>query len=118
MRTRKLPLMEKRILFERTRALWPEAVCHVDETGTCYALSNIYRRLNEQLGSHADGWMQLATWAFHQAVSELALIKPPAPQAALRRHEVSFESFDWWMRMNLSDNSWVDARAKYVAVLG
>jgi len=110
--------MEKRMLFERTRSLWPDAVCHVNETGTCYTLNNIYRQLDEQLRSQADDWMQLAAWAFHQAVSELALIKPPAPRATLRRHEVSFESFAWWMRMNLADDSWAEARAKYVAVLG
>lgn len=98
--------------------MWPDAVCHVSESGTCDALNNVYRRLEEQLNGQADQWMQLAAWAFHQAVSELARAKSPAPRAALGRHEVSFEAFDWWMRMNLSDESWAEVRAQYVAALG
>lgn len=118
MRTDKLPHMDKRILFERTRSLWPDAVCHFSETGTGEALANIYRHVEEQLGRHSGQWMQLAAWAFHQAVSELARLKSPAPRAALCRHEVSFEAFDWWLRMNLADESWAAVRTEYLSARG
>lgn len=108
-------LMDKRSLFERTRSLWPDAVCHVSEAGSCNALDNIYRRLGKQLGGHANDCAQLAAWAFHQAISELARTKSAAPRAALRRDEISFEAFDWWMRENLSDSSWAEVRMEYLS---
>lgn len=95
--------------------MWPDAVCHLSEAGSCNALDNIYRRLEEQLGSHADDCAKLAARAFHQAISELARTKAVAPRAALRRYEISFEAFDWWMRENLSDGSWAGVRTEYLS---
>jgi hypothetical protein len=118
MRNSKLPHMEKRILFERTRSLWPDAVCHLNPSGTREALCNVYRRIEEQRGGQSDNLMELAAWAFHQAISELAMIKPPAPRAALRRHEISFEAFDWWLSANLTDLSWTEFRSAYLAARG
>jgi hypothetical protein len=106
--------MDKRILFERTRSLWPDAVCHLSEVGSCNALDNIYRRIERQLGGQAGDCAQLAAWAFHQAISELARTKTAAPRAALGRDEITFEAFDWWMRENLSDASWAEVRTEYL----
>ena len=80
------------------------------------ALNNIYWPLEERLND-ADDWTQLAAWAFHQALWELAGSRGGVGEATLRPADVSFEAFDRWMKKNLSDETWANVRKDYDASL-
>lgn len=58
-----------------------------------------------------DEWIQLANWAFHQAL--WALAKGTVTERIIRREDVTFDMFDYWMRSNLSDESWEEERREY-----
>lgn len=110
-------MVDKRELFERARSLWPDAVTIGSEAASLDALNNVYWPLEERLSRDSDDWTQLAAWAFHQALAELAGSRPSAGLAALRPNDIAFEAFDRWMRSNLSDESWAKVRAEYDANL-
>ena len=108
--------MDKRELFDRTQSLWPDAIVVTKSAASDGALNAIYWRIEDRLG--ADDWAQLAAWAFHQALCELAETRIAAGKTSLSSKDVSFESFDRWIRMNLRDESWAKVRREYDANLG
>ncbi len=101
--------IDKIALFETTKALWPATV-RVSEHPE--ATHDIYRS-HEEAVSQADNWLQLALWAFHQALVDHEK-RALAKGLPLHPHEVAFKEFDRWMRMNLNgDDCWLDERAEY-----
>lgn len=61
--------------------------------------------------TQSDEWTQLANWSFHQALSELA--EHAAAEKVIRREDVTFDMFDYWIRSNLTDECWDEERREY-----
>jgi hypothetical protein len=108
--------MDKQALLDRVKSLWPDAIT-LRLGGGQDALNNIYWPLEEKLEASPDEWLQLAAWAFHQALGELAKYNVDHGQAALRPADVSLEAFDRWMRNNLDDETWSEVRKDYDGTL-
>jgi hypothetical protein len=101
--------IDKRALFETTKALWPETVRVSDDAN---ATNAIYWK-NESAFPKDDDWRQLALWSFHQSLStheDRALAKG-LPN--VYPHEITFAEFDIWMRSNLEHDCWLDERLEY-----
>lgn len=93
-------------LFENAKALWPTKI---DMSGDPDALNKIYWA-NEAAHRPDDHWQQLAMWAFHQALNEVAEVNGAA---AILADTVAVSAFDRWMRSNLAHESWADELAEY-----
>lgn len=104
--------MEKQVLFDRVKSLWPDAIM-LGPDGGQDALNNIYWPIEEKLEGDGDEWLKLSAWAFHQALWVRAKTKVDAGRPALRPADVTLEEFDYWMRENLSDETWADVRHEY-----
>ena len=105
-------------LFNRVRALWPHSIILKsdgpwNEGDPIWTVVGIYEEIEGRLSGDGDDWIQLAAWAFHQALFDQAKQKLVAGQYALRPDEISFEAFDRRMRKNLSDDSWAHIRKEY-----
>src|SRR5690349_5274221 len=108
--------MDKQALYDRAKSLWPDAITLRPDGGQ-EALNNIYWPLEEKLEESGDEWIQLAAWAFCQALGELADIKASSGHTSVRPRDVSLETFDRWMRKNLADETWSGVRKEYDARL-
>ena len=102
--------INKRGLFETTKALWPEAIkLSVNPNAT----NEIYQK-NEQAFPQDDNWQQLALWSFHQALGahEKRALAKGLP--SVHPQEITFAEFDTRMRSNLNgDDCWLEQRAEY-----
>ena len=105
-------MMDKQALLDRVKSLWPDAITLRPDGGQD-ALNNIYWPIEEGLEAEANEWLQLAAWAFHQALGELARCRVDSGCAAVRPADVSLEAFDRWMRKNLADETWSEVRKDY-----
>jgi hypothetical protein len=105
--------LDKHELFQRTASLWPDAIVLSGASGDLETLNAIYWPLEKHLASSSDDWAQLAAWAFHQALAQLAATKLASGKTSLRPEEIPFETFDRWIRMNLLDESWSGVRKEY-----
>jgi hypothetical protein len=107
--------------LESTRDRWPpsfritpsDGVPGFEAESELVAVYDLIDGAGEPTGERTqdDEWTQLANWAFHQAL--WALAKDTATDGVIRREDVTFDDFDHWMRVNLSDKSWVDERREY-----
>ncbi|WP_028969675.1 hypothetical protein [Sphingomonas sp. URHD0057] len=104
--------MDKQALLGRVKALWPDAITLRPDGGQD-ALNNVYWPIEKKLEGKGNEWIALSAWAFHQALWDLAKAKVGLGRAALRPAEVTLESFDQWMRKNLSDETWAQLRHEY-----
>jgi DNA-binding GntR family transcriptional regulator len=115
--------IDKTKLFESTRGRWPLSFRITPTRGTPPFLDEpdtvaVYRSIEEACEptgeyTQSDEWTQLANWAFHQALGEVA--KNVASEKIVRRDEVTFDLFDKWMRSNLSEECWHEERREYEA---
>ena len=113
--------IDKWRLFERTRARWPEAFLITPAAGDrCFEsepqLTRTYRDIESACDpggewTQDDEWVQLANWAFHQALWKLAEGAERATR--IHRKDVTFGMFDECMRSNLSHPSWAEERSEY-----
>lgn len=108
--------MKPRELFERVRSLWPDAVvlkAHSNGVGDTplWSLVHTYEAIERDIEN--DNWLDLAAWAFHQALTELATAKLSAGEQIVMPASVTLASFDWEMRANLDDGSWAIERQTY-----
>lgn len=104
--------MDKHTLLDRAKSLWPDAITLRPDGGQD-ALNNIYWPIEQKLEDDGDEWITLSAWAFHQALWDLAKTKVGVGHPAFRPGDVTLEAFDYWMRKNLSDEAWAEARQKY-----
>ena len=104
--------MDKQALLDRVKSLWPDAITLRPDGGQA-ALNNIYWPIEQKLEDDGDQWITLSAWAFHQALWDLAKTKVGVGRSALRPADVTLASFDYWMRKNLSDETWADVRHEY-----
>jgi hypothetical protein len=112
---------DKMKLFESTKNRWPSSFRVTPSDGVpsfeaepeLVAVYNLIEEACEpaEERTHADEWTQLANWAFHQALWVLA--RHTATESVIHREDVTFEQFDHWIRLNLSDESWVEERREY-----
>ena len=105
--------MNKAELFKRTQALWPKSVDLTQSSSGIIEGVTLAQLLNELYYSiegtidENDHWMQIAIWAYYQAIpkktlDELLIVSP---------WDVSFEDFDKMMFQNLNgDECWVKER--------
>ena len=108
--------MKPRELFERVRSLWPDAVVlkdHSNQDGdnALWSLVHTYEAIERDIED--DDWLALAAWAFHQALTELAMLKLSAGEQVVMPASVTLASFDRDMRANLDDDSWTIERQNY-----
>ncbi len=113
--------IDKMKLFESTRDRWPLSfrVTPADRVPSFKAepeLVAVYRSIEESCNpigerTQSDEWIQVANWAFHQAL--WAVAEDGATERVVRREDVTFAMFDYWMRSNLSDESWDEERQEY-----
>ena len=108
--------MDKQALLDRVKSLWPDAVT-LRADGGQGALNNIYWPIEQRLEADANEWLQLAAWAFHQALEELPQHRVDAGRGAVRPADVSLDAFDRWMKKNLADETWSEVRTDYDANL-
>jgi hypothetical protein len=104
--------IDKTKLFESTKERWPTFPI-TPSNGVA-----IYLSIEEACDprgewTQTDEWVQLANWAFHQALGALA--ESGTSERTVHREEVTFDLFDEWMRFNLSDDCWEDERHEYEA---
>ena len=104
--------MDKQALLDRVKSLWPDAITLRPDGGQA-ALNNIYWPIEEKLEGDGDDWITFSAWAFHQALWDLARTMDGAGSAAFRPADVTLEAFDYWMRKNLSDETWSQVRHQY-----
>jgi DNA-binding GntR family transcriptional regulator len=113
--------IDKMKLFESARDRWPPSFRITPTDGApCFEaepeLVAVYDRIEKaceptEQRTQNDEWTQLANWAFHQAL--WALAKETAAPSVIRREDVTFDLFDQWVRLNLSDESWEEERREY-----
>ena len=104
--------IDKTKLFESTKRRWPSFTIAPSDGVT------IYNSIDEACAptgewTQSDEWIQLANWAFHQALGALA--KAGAAERNVHRDEVTFDLFDEWMRFNLLHECWEEERREYDA---
>jgi hypothetical protein len=109
--------MEPTELFECIRSFWPDAVVLKDRSNEdgdepLWSLVHTYEAIEQNIDGE-DDWLVLGAWAFHQALTELALLKLSAGEQVIRPVSVSLSSFDRYMRANLDDDCWAIERQKY-----
>ncbi len=98
--------INKRDLFESTKALWPETI-NLSEPN---AANNIYWLLEGAFPA-GDNWRHVAMWAFHQALSELETQAVADGVSTISPHSLEYSAFDRWMRFNLEgDDGWATER--------
>lgn len=109
--------INKRGLFERAKALWPEMIDleGMSRRGECadaeQVLVELYCKVEASI-EESDHWMQIAIWAFHQAISESAIKE----NTKVYPRCVGFEDFDHMMIENLQgDDCWIDERREWAA---
>ncbi|WP_156360116.1 hypothetical protein [Sphingomonas sp. Leaf10] len=100
--------MDKVELFERVRILWPKRI----EIEDSNALWRVYKCI-EEFAPDDDHWLQLAAWAFHQALHAYADRVRSEDCLTISPENVFFEEFDRRMRFNLADESWEMERKLY-----
>jgi len=94
--------IDKAALFESTRTLWPQTIFTFDAGNT---LNRIYE-VNERSYPVDDNWRQIAMWSFHQALWGLEKEASANGALAFSPSEISFSTFDKWMRSNLAKTKW------------
>ena len=104
--------MDKRTLLNRVRPLWPDVITLRPDGGEA-ALNNIYWPIEAKLDNDGDEWAALSAWAFHQALWDHARHQSGVGSLLIRPANVSLEAFHFWMRKNLSDESWAHFREEY-----
>jgi hypothetical protein len=103
-------IIDKRALFETTKALWPE---EVRVSGNPNVTNEIYQR-NGNSFPQDDDWQQLALWSFHQALDAHEKRASAKGLPSIYPYEVTFAEFDTRMRSNLNgDACWLAERAEY-----
>lgn len=104
-------MIDKRALFESTKALWPRTIMLSDPDAT----NQVYWA-NEKAVPAEDDWLQIALWSYHQAVSELEKRAADKGLLTIRPREVRFDAFDRWMRSKIiGHDDWRDERAEWEA---
>ena len=94
--------INKTALFESTRMLWPQTIFTSDAQNTL----NRICEANEASRSIDDNWRQVAIWSFHQALWGLAREAGANGVSTFSPSEISFATFDKWMRSNLAKSKW------------
>ena len=105
-------LMDKQALLDRVKSLWPDAIT-LRPDGGHEALNNIYWPIEAKLEESGEEWIQLAAWAFHQALGEVTDAKARSGHSSVRPADVTLAAFDRWMKKNLSDETWSAVRSEY-----
>lgn len=101
-------MFTKKDLFNRTKKLWP---LEINLSGQSFddrfvkggqVLNEIYYRIESSLDEN-DDWMQISSWAFHQALS----VTFRGESGGISIDEVSFELYERMMLENLNgDECW------------
>ncbi|WP_425993749.1 hypothetical protein [Caulobacter sp. DWR1-3-2b1] len=105
-------------LFENVRARWPEELLILNEQIALPAILTepsdwtVYKSIEKSISSEGE-WINLAAWAFHQALNTLLHRSWEARSGVVRSNDVSFQLFDVKMKSNLADSSWAAERAIY-----
>jgi len=94
--------IDKRALFESTKALWPQTIFTMDAQDTLGRICEA----NEASYSIDDNWRQVAIWAFHQALWALEQEASANGVPTFSPSEISFNTFDKWMHFNLAKSEW------------
>ncbi len=110
--------VDPKALFLRARSLWPDKIDLgrrpvsglVVEGGQI--LIDLYEAIDASVDVE-DEWLQLAAWAFHQALWG-ANKRTTRPDGFLYTADVSFSDFDDFVKFNLSNDSWAAIRAEYL----
>ncbi|MGN7159185.1 hypothetical protein [Sphingomonas sp. SAFR-052] len=95
-------------LFERARSFWPARI-ELDDPSALYVL---YER-NEKAAEGDGELLQLAMWAFHQALHRYAENVRRQGCLTISPERVTFDEFDRSMRLNLADGSWSAERVQW-----
>jgi hypothetical protein len=109
--------IDKMKLFESAQERWPLSFRVASSDGNNNPnLTDVYRTIEascDPIGgwTPADNWTQLANWAFHQALFQLA--QEADAESDIHRQSVTFARFDHWMRFNLSDDGYTAEREEY-----
>lgn len=102
--------IDKRALFESTKALWPIKIEMIRAPDT---LNDLYRA-NETAFPVDDDWRQVAIWSFHQALGGLEERALARGASSFSPHAMDFAAFDTWMRFNLNgDECWAVERVEW-----
>ena len=111
--------MDKKDLFERTRAYWPEEidlrlmVAKGKRVRGMQVLNELYVSIENSIDEQ-NHWHLLSTWAFHQSLWSLSKRRLSVGREKVRPSDVSFEEFDQKIRDNLADDSWTEERRAYL----
>ena len=101
--------IDKKALFESTKALWPADIVLSAPDAT----NEVYWA-NEKAFPADDNWRQLAMWSYHQALSQIEDKALLEGISSIRPHELGFAAFDSWMRSNLDgDDCWLAERDEW-----
>lgn len=107
-------------LFERAKMLWPVEFRIRDDQQDLPALTDpsrahVYNAIEDSLEAE-DELFQIAAWALNQAICTLINDAFEASRFVVLTADVTLESFDCWMKLNLDETCSEHERLFYEAL--
>lgn len=99
-------------LFENIKKYWPNSVILNEDTFD--TLNSIYWKLESKIDQTSEHWLNVSSWAFHQAIWIYAEQQIDSDKKLIKVSEIPVSLFNEQMLSNLEDESWVDERQEYV----
>jgi hypothetical protein len=100
--------MKLKVLFDQTKALWPDAFVlqPKSESNVAYwPLVHHHERIEEALDIN-DNWMLLGSWTFFQAMADCADQKACDGIFKVRSEDVSIDNFRALLLDNINTPQW------------
>lgn len=115
--------MNAQDLYNLVRPLWPDNLDISDgellENGGFMSLnmSNVYQIIEDSIDFKVEHWKNLGAWSFKQAVWKHAKERFENGIYVIELSNISLESFDFQVKSNLCEESWVSERAQYSGLI-
>lgn len=99
--------------------LWPSTIRIGDGYATANdgfmfpSLNKVYRRIEDGLDVETDHWGVLGHWAMSQAIHKMSRDAFGRGITVVSIADVPDELLDYFVRCNLSEESWTEERALY-----
>ena len=99
-------------LFKEVIVYWP-AKLKIDKSDADQ-LNKLYWLAESNFDSETQHWLNIGTWAFHQALGKYVNSIAAANNEIVVMSEVPIELFHEQMLFNLEDECWIQERSEYL----
>ena len=98
-------------LFETIKAHWPEEL-ELNES-TRSDLNTIYWDLESQINHETEHWLNVSSWAFHQALDVFVKQQISSGFKTVKLSEMPLSLFNKQMLFNLEEDGWEEELEQY-----